>query len=208
MPDQYFDNAERWHAELAELRSILLAHGLQETLKWRQPCYMAHGRNVVILGGFKAACRLNFFDGASLDDPGQRLISPGENSRSGRFLAFTSVDQIRAERPAIDALIDAAVALAQQGRPAAPPPAAEPPRPQELLDALAADPQLATAFDALTPGRRRGYLLHFAGAKRSASRTARIERCRDRILAGKGLQDCICGHSKRMPRCDGSHKHH
>lgn len=204
-PNEWFLAADRWHAELRELRRIVLSCGLQETFKWRQPCYTAADRNIVILGSMKGHCVLTFFKGALVDDPSGLLEEGGPNSRAVRVLRCTSVDTILAVEPAIRALIASAVQVEQSGRKVEGPRAA-PELVAELRERLAADDAFRAAFDALTPGRRRAYALHFGQAKRAASRVARIDRCTPRILAGKGLDDCVCGLTRRPPGCDGSHR--
>ncbi len=203
--EDYFLRADKWPRELAELRRILLAGGLTETLKWRSPCYTYGGKNIAILGQLTAACTLGFFQGALLPDPAGLLVRPGENSRSVRNLPYTDVDAIREQEPHIGRFIRVAVQVAVSGRRVGAPKASQA-MPEELVAAFAADPGLQSAFASLTPGRQRGYLLHFTAAKRSATRCSRIEQSRPNILAGKGLHDCTCGLSQHLPRCDGSHK--
>ncbi|MCP9234636.1 DUF1801 domain-containing protein [Lewinella sp. JB7] len=205
--EAFFDPAKPWSAELSRLRAIVLASGLDETWKWRTPCYTDADRNVILLGRFKTNCTLTFFRGAVLSDPHGILLKPGANTRVPRLLRFTGTEEIDRLAPILRAYIEEAIAaeradLKPERR------SASPELPAELTARFTAQPALERSFAALTPGRRRAYLLHFSGAKQSATRTARIERCAPRILAGKGLNDCICGHSRRMPTCDGSHKYH
>lgn len=178
-----FRNAERWRDEAEALRRILLGTGLVEEVKWRIPCYTHGDRNICILQWMRGFLALLFFKGALLPDPDGLLERQGPNSRAGFRLRFTSVSEVaRAER-AITGFVEAAIRVEEAGLRVAPVPEAE--LPAELV----ADPELRAAFDRLTPGRRRGYLLHFGGARRPATRASRIERCRPRILAGKGLHD-------------------
>ena len=204
--------AEAWFAEprpfqtvLNAVRRVLLDLQLQETLKWRQPCYMVDGRNVAILGVRKEGCVLNLFQGAALEDPEGQLLSAGPNTRAARLLCFTSEQQVLEREGALRSLVAQAIALERAGRRVTLEPAADP-IPETLAQRFDADPELAAAFTALTPGRQRGYLLHFNGARRAETCAARIEQARERILAGKGRHDCVCGRSARMPRCDGAHQ--
>jgi uncharacterized protein YdeI (YjbR/CyaY-like superfamily) len=179
---------ERWHEELEELKRIARECDLTEEVKWRQPCFTLDGRNVLILGTLKDACIASFFKGALLKDPEGLLVKPGENSRFTRYLRFTSVDEVREREPIVKAYIREAVEAERAGL-TVDVGDDEPEPPEELVERLAQDPDLAAAWDALTPGRRRGYVIHVAGAKQPATRTARIDRQRDRILEGKGLHD-------------------
>jgi len=205
--EAWLDDQSRWGPQALEYRRIALACGLEEGIKWGQPCYMDRGKNVAIIAVFKADCGLTFFKGALVDDPKDLLVGVGPNARSGRIFRCSELDRIRAHEDDLRALIASAVANQRAGLKVPRPTAEELEPVEELTERLAADPVLAAAWEALTPGRRRGYLHHFSGAKRSATRAARIERVLPKILAGKGMQDCVCGRSKRPPRCDGSHKH-
>lgn len=179
----------RWHEERKAMRALLLRHGLTERVKWNKLCYEYDGSTVAILYGFKNDCAIGFFKGSLLDDPDSVLQSPGEHSRAMRRIHFTGVDEIVAKEALVDRYVTAAIALEQQGlrvdfedrEPLA--------VPDELRSALDEDAELARAFDDLTPGRQRGYVLHFSGAKQSSTRATRIQRSRARILEGKGLDD-------------------
>jgi uncharacterized protein YdeI (YjbR/CyaY-like superfamily) len=206
--DAYLTDQSSWQAEQAELVEILRETGLDEAIKWGQPMFMDNGKNIAIIGAFKDKAILSFIRGAILTDPAGVLQFAGENSRTTKFLAFTSLDEVRDRRALLEAYLAEAVALTRAGK-------RVPKRDPEdieyvdaLQDRMEEDPAFRRAFEALTPGRRRGYNIHVGGAKTHQARLARIERNLDRIFAGKGFQDCICGHSKRMPRCDGSHKNH
>lgn len=186
----YLRAAEPWGAELAELRRIVLACGLTEEVKWGAPCFTVDGRNVAILAPLKETCGLSFFAGALLDDPDGLLERPGPNSRSGRIARFTDVAGILRAEPALTALVRRAAELTRAGaRVDLAADRDEVMVPGELRERLAADGAFREAWEALTPGRRRGYLLHFGGAGRSATRVARIERHAARILDGKGMHD-------------------
>ncbi len=186
--DAFFAGSVRWHAELAALRAILRDTPLVEEWKWRSPCYTLDGDNVALLWAFRDDCRLGFFKGVLLKDPEGVLVAPGENSRSARSLNFTDVAGIARMEPVIRAYLAEAMANAAAGlKVDFPKDDLDPP--EELTAMLEADPDLLAAFDALTPGRRRGWILHFAQPKQSATRTARIEKAAPRILAGKGMHD-------------------
>lgn len=206
--DDYYDGLETWQDELRELRRIVLDLGLTEALKWRQPCYADNGSNVLILSCFKDAATVNFFKGSLLSDPAKVLVVPGENTVGGRFMRFTSVADIRKHEARIRAYVAEAVENERAGKTVDRSKRKELDNPEEMDAIFNDDPAFATAWDALTPGRQRGFLLQFTAAKRSATRTSRVLAARERVMAGKGPNDCICGHSKKMPRCDGSHKHH
>lgn len=177
----------RWGDELRALRSIVGESELVEALKWGAPCYTLDGKNVAALGAFVDGCRLSFFKGALIDDPGGALVAAGPNSRHTRYLAFSSLAEVEAQREAIAELLAKAIAVERAGLRV--PPAPEGELPEELASRLADDPALAAAFEALTPGRRRSHALHVAGAKQAATRARRAERCAQKILAGKGFNE-------------------
>lgn len=204
--DEHIANAKKWQPELRALRRILLDTELTEDFKWDQPCYTYDGANIILLGGFKDHCALMFCQGSVLKDPHGILKKPGEHTQAGRLIPFTSVRAITETEPVLKAYLEEAIAAEKAGLKPAFKTTPEP-MPEELETRLNKDPAFGEAFAALTPGRQRAYLLHFNAAKQSATRASRIEACKPRILAGKGIHDCICGHSKKMPSCDGSHKH-
>ena len=182
--------AEPWRDEIAELRRIVLECGLTEEVKWGAPCFTADGGNVVIIGVLNDYCCLSFFKGVLLKDPEGILQAPGENSRSGRLIPFTAVDQILAREATLKAYVDEAAGLERAGATVDFAKDREDlPVPAELQARFDEDPALRAAFEALTPGRRRGWILHFSGAKQSATRASRIEKAAPRILAGKGMHD-------------------
>jgi len=187
--DVFLARATAWAPEMAELRRIMLTHPLTETLKWRQPCYKTAQGNIGIVSCLKSAATINFFRGALLRDPSNLLVVPGPHSRSARFMKFTSVAQITAQEPHIHDFIAQAILLAETGQKVDMTQNRQVDIPPELDEAFAADPDFAQAFQALTPGRQRGYLIHFAGAKQSETRNRRIEKHRDRILDGLGMHD-------------------
>lgn len=187
--DAFLAKAKAWGPEMAALRQLLLAAGLEEEFKWHTPCYTHQGGNVVILATLKNHCWLAFFKGSVLEDPAGVLEKAGENSQGGRVMKFTSLDQIAAQTAVIGALLAAAMAAEAAGVQVEKRPAGDIDMPEELVAALEADPGFAEAFQALTPGRQRGWCLHFSGAKQSATRAARVEKARPLILAGKGMHD-------------------
>lgn len=204
--DTFLERAKKWREEMGALRSILLMTPLTEDLKWRMPCYTLGNKNVVMIAGFKDYCALSFFKGALLKDPKGILRKPGENTQSGRVIRFTSVQEINQLTPAIEAYLSEAIDIEKAGLKVDAPKERTLDYPEELQTLLNADPALNTAFEGLTPGRKRAYIMHIAAAKQSKTRIARIEKYVPRILDGKGMHDCTCGLSKRMPSCDGSHK--
>lgn len=176
---------EQWRAEIAALQKILSGFELSEECKWGKPCYTLDGKNVVIIQGFKDYCALGFFQGALLKDPERLLVQLGQ-VQAGRVMKFTSAAEIAAKTAIIEAYVREAMAAAKAGRKVETKPR-ELPVPEELEAKFRADPGFRRAFEALTPGRQRGYLFHFADAKQSATRTARIEKATAAILAGRGF---------------------
>ena len=185
--DAYIEASDKWPAEMAALRPILLGAGLAEQIKWRSPCYSHEGKNVAIIQEMNDFLALMFFKGALLDDPDGVLSEQGSNTRSARRVTFTSVEDVAGLAGAVRALVDEAVAAEELGLEVGPAP--ELVLVGELQDRLDADPALKAAFEALTPGRRREYNLHVSGAKQSKTREARIDRHTPKILKGKGLRD-------------------
>lgn len=202
----YFSDATQWPDEIRALRSIVLECGLDEEYKWKQPCYSFQGKNVVMIAQFKNYCTLSFFKGALLSDSEKWLVAPGPNSHHVRMLRFTDVETIQNNRAAIKAYIFEALEIEKAGEQVASTAKDSMEFPEELREKMDSDPYFAQAFGALTPGRQRGYILYFSGAKQAHTRRERIERYTDKILQGKGFHDCTCGLSKRFPTCDGSHK--
>lgn len=187
--DPWFAKPRTWQAEVRALRVIALGCGLVEERKWYQPCYTYAGGNVGVIADFKASCAFAFFKGTLMADLENVLEAPGEHSRAGRLMRFTSVEQVAEREATLRAYIAEAVEIEKSGRKVDFEIGRDMPLPDELARKFADDPVLKDAFDALTPGRRREYLLHFSGAKQSATRTARIERNVDRIMAGRGMRD-------------------
>jgi len=205
--DDYISNAKKWQSEIIQLRTLLLECGLTEEFKWRSPCYSFHGKNVVLIGSFAAFCALSFLKGTLLQDANGFLSSPGENSQAVRFFKFTSLAQIQELQPIIKNYIFEAIEIEKAGLKVNLKSNTELELVEELQIALNKNPTLKKAFEALTPGRQRGYNLYFSAPKQSKTRESRIENYTQRILDGKGFHDCVCGLSKKMPTCDGSHKY-
>src|SRR5262245_23214392 len=176
---------QRWQAEIAELQRILSGFDLREECKWGKPCYTMDGKNVVIIQGFKEYCALGFFQGALLKDPKKLLVQLGQ-VQAARVMKFTSIKEIAAKAATIKAYLREAMAAAKAGMKVETKPR-KIPVPAELKEKFRNDPQFRRAFEALTPGRQRGYLFHFAKAKQSGTRTARIERAMPAIFAGRGF---------------------
>jgi uncharacterized protein YdeI (YjbR/CyaY-like superfamily) len=179
----------RWGAEYAALRKLCLASGLNEELKWGQACYDLDGSNVVLIHGFKDYCALLFLQGALLKDPKGILIQQTANVQAARQIRFTSPGDINKQKTAIKAYLDAAIVIAKSGAKVRLKTTAQFDVPQEFQVRLDDDPKLAEAFHALTPGRQKAYLLHFSGAKQSATRASRVKKHEPRILKGLGLDD-------------------
>jgi uncharacterized protein YdeI (YjbR/CyaY-like superfamily) len=177
----------RWREPLAALRQIVREGALDEDFKWGKPCYLSGGHATVILFGFKDYCAVGFLRGALLKDPNGVLVAPGEHSQAMRQIRFTGAGEVRQLAPVVRAYVDEAVALERAGIKVDFKARAETPVPDELQARLDADPALKAAFDALTPGRRRSWLIHISGAKQPATRAARVEKAAPKILAGKGM---------------------
>jgi uncharacterized protein YdeI (YjbR/CyaY-like superfamily) len=187
--DGYLRKNKRWQQELQKLRAIILDSPLTEEVKWRVPCYTFQNSNVVLLGAFKEYCGLSFFKGALLKDAQGILKQPGENTQSARLIRFTKVREIAQMEPILKAYIAEAIEVEKAGLKVRFKKITEHKIPEELQKKLDEIPALKTAFKALTPGRQRAYLLFFSGAKQSKTREARVEKCMQQILNGKGLDD-------------------
>lgn len=204
--DEFLNKVTKWHDELVQLRAIVLECQLTEELKWGVPCYTFQKANIVLIHGFKEYCALLFMKGALLNDSDGILIQQTENVQGGRQIRFTSLEQIIEQEAILKAYIFEAIEVEKAGLKVALKPHADYDIPEEFQTKMDGDLALKTAFEGLTPGRQRAYILHFSGSKQAKTREARIENYTQRILMGKGLNDCVCGMSKRMPNCDGSHK--
>jgi len=179
----------RWRAEYAALRRLCLASGLNEELKWGQACYDVNGSNVVLIHGFKNYCALLFMKGALFKDPKSILIQQTKNVQAARQIRFASLSNINKQKATLKAYIEEAIAIEKSGAKVKMRSVAQFAVPEEFQKRLDDDAKLAEAFGALTPGRQKGYLLYFAGAKQSATRLARMEKHAPRILKGLGRDD-------------------
>ncbi|MBY0022723.1 uncharacterized protein YdeI (YjbR/CyaY-like superfamily) [Paenibacillus jamilae] len=187
--DVYLGKVNKWKAEMEKLRAIMLDCQLTEELKWGKPCYMFQNSNIAIIQGFKEHCALMFFKGALLKDPNGILIKPGEDTQAGRQIRFTNVEEIVEMDTILKAYIIEAVEVEKAGLKVDFKKNTELIFPEEFQAKLDENPALKTAFAALTPGRQRAYIMHFAAPKQSKTRESRIEKCMQDILAGKGLND-------------------
>jgi uncharacterized protein YdeI (YjbR/CyaY-like superfamily) len=178
-----------WETELALLRNTVQSCGLQEDCKWGMPVYTLNGKNVLMITAFKESCVLNFFKGVLLQDEAKLLESPGENSQSARFLRFTDPKKIKKIEKTIREYIFEAVEVEKTGLKPKVKSVSEYQIPEEFAAHLKKNKSLKAAFEALTPGRRKAYLLHFASAKQSATRESRIQKCIPDILKGKGWNE-------------------
>jgi uncharacterized protein YdeI (YjbR/CyaY-like superfamily) len=184
--DGYLRRAKKWREEMEKLRRISLDCGLTEDLKWGKPCYTFQNSNIVIIQGFKEFCALLFCKGALLKDPKGILKKFGW--QAARRIPFTNVREIVEMEPVLKAYINEAIEAEKAGLEVIYKKKPEP-VPKELQNKLDEIPALKTAFNALTPGRQRGYLLYFSAAKQSKTRESRVEKCTPQILKGKGLND-------------------
>ena len=187
--DFYFRKADQWQAEFQKLRTIILDCDLTEELKWGHPCYTLEGNNIVLMHGFKEYCALLFMKGALMQDPNGILVQQTENVQSARQIRFTSLQEIVALETALKAYVAEAVRVEKAGLKVEFKQPEDFPFPEEFIDKLEEVPGLQDAFEALTPGRQRGYLLYFSKAKQSKTRVSRIEKYVSHILDGKGIND-------------------
>jgi len=187
--DRYLSKAKQWREEFTELRRILLDCGLDEELKWGKPCYTFQYSNIVIVQGFKGYCALLFCKGALLKDANRILIQQTENVQAARQIRFTNVREIVGMESILKAYIREAIEAEKAGWEVVYKKTSEFKIPEELQNKLDTVPALKTAFNALTPGRQRGYLLFFSAAKQSKTRESRVKKCMRQILDGKGLDD-------------------
>jgi uncharacterized protein YdeI (YjbR/CyaY-like superfamily) len=187
--DFFFNNAKQWQEEFEQLRTIVLDCGLTEELKWGVPCYTYQNSNIVLIHGFKEYCAFLFHKGALLKDPVGILIQQTENVQAARQIRFTNIEEIVEMEHILKAYIQEAIEVEKAGLEVEYKETSEFNMPEEFQERLDASPDLKTAFEVLTPGRQRGYLLYFSGAKQSKTRAARVEKYIPQILAGKGLND-------------------
>jgi uncharacterized protein YdeI (YjbR/CyaY-like superfamily) len=186
--DVFISKAKKWQEELKKLRMIILDCQLTEELKWGKPCYTFQKSNLVIIIPLKESCALMFCKGALLNDAKGILIKPGENTQAGRWIKFTNVRQIVEMETVLKAIIYEAIEVEKAGLKVNFKRNPEP-VPEEFQNKLAEIPALKTAFDALTPGRQRAYILYFSAPKQSKTRESRVEKWLPQILNGKGLND-------------------
>ncbi|HEV7333496.1 MAG TPA: YdeI family protein [Flavisolibacter sp.] len=187
--DWFFTKATKWQDAYNELRMVVLDSELTEELKWGCPCYTFQKHNVVLIHGFKEYCALLFMKGALLTDSRKILVQQTENVQASRQIRFTSVDQVIKMTPVLKAYIKEAIDVEKAGLKVELKSTKEFNMPQEFQLVLEDMPELKTAFEGLTPGRQRGYLLYFSAPKQSKTRETRIEKYLDKILQGKGLDD-------------------
>jgi len=186
--DSVLRNQTKWREEFETLRTMILDYDFAEELKWGQPCYALQKKNVVLIHGFKEYCALMFFKGALLKDRRRILATPGQH-QAARQIRFTSVKEIVKMKPIVKAYIREAIDVEKAGLKVKMKKTADFRIPDEFQRKLDATPALKTAFNRLTPGRQRNYIYHFSQPKLSKTREARVEKCMQRILNGKGLAD-------------------
>lgn len=187
--DFYFEQSKKWQKEQQELRTIVLDCQLNEELKWGVPCYTFQNSNIVLIHEFKEYCALLFFKGALLNDTNGLLVQQSKNVQAARQIRFTNLKEITDQKALIKAHVYEAIEVEKAGLKVILKKTTEFEVADEFKMKLEQDPLLAKAFKALTPGRQRAYLLHFSSPKQSKTRETRIEKAREKILAGKGLID-------------------
>ncbi len=204
--DEFLGKAKKWQEELALLRMIILDCMLIEEFKWGQPCYTFENSNIVLIHGFKEYCAIMFFKGALLSDEKGILIQQTENVQSLRQIRFTNVKEIPKMKAILKTYIFESIEVEKAGLKVEMIKSTKLIFPKEFEQALVKNTSLKKAFEGLTPGRQRAYNLYFSAPKQSKTIETRIEKYTQQILKGKGLNDCTCGLSQKMPYCDGSHK--
>ena len=187
--DDFFEHAEIWQAEMKALRKVCQSTELEEAFKWKQPCYTFEGKNVCIIGAFKDYCVLSFFKGALLKDSAGILEKPGPNTRSGRIVKITSLSQVNKLKRTLSSYISEAIQLEKDGKEVDFGKNRKVDMPEVLVKKLNEDSAFKKAFEALTPGRKRGYLIYFSGSKNDTTILNRIEKYREKIMQGKGMHD-------------------
>ncbi len=187
--DFYFSKAKKWQEEIKKLRMIVLNCGLTEELKWGVPCYTYQDSNIVLIHVFKEYCALLFFKGALLKDAKGILVQQTKNVQAARQIRFTNVREIIKMVPIVKSYINEAIKVEKAGLKVDLKKTTEFTIPEELQNKLDEDPAFKTAFDALTPGRQRAYMLYFSAPKQSKTRESRVEKSMQQILDGKGLND-------------------
>jgi uncharacterized protein YdeI (YjbR/CyaY-like superfamily) len=202
----YLDGLQKWQVELTELRDIILECGLTEDYKWMRPCHNYKDKNIVLIHEFKNYCAILFHKGALLKDTENILVQQTEHTQSARQIRFSDISEIEALKSTIKEYIFEAIEVEKTGLKVKLKKTSDYKLPSELKQKFKENPNFEKAFKNLTPGRQRGYLWHFSKAKQAKTRLSRITENTEKIFKGKGLNDCICGLSKRLPNCDGSHK--
>ncbi|SCX88839.1 Uncharacterized conserved protein YdeI, YjbR/CyaY-like superfamily, DUF1801 family [Paenibacillus polysaccharolyticus] len=187
--DAYLSKIKTWKEESVKLREIILDCDLTEDYKWMHPCYTVNGKNVVLIHGFKEYCAIMFLKGSLLKDPHGILIQQTNNVQGGRQIRFTNLEQIIEQEEILKAYIIESIEVEQAGLKIEKKEIEQFAVPEELQQQFDADPAFQAAFEALTPGRQRAYLYHFSQPKQSKTKTARIEKCIQPIMEGKGLND-------------------
>lgn len=204
--DEFLSTAEKWKEEYEKLRNIVLDCELTEEFKWMHPCYTYEQKNILLIHGFKDYCALLFHKGVLLQDTHGILIQQTENVQAARQIRFTNVQEIDKMVTILKAYIHEAIEVEKAGLEVKMKEHKEFIIPEELQHKFDEMPTFKSAFKSLTPGRQRAYIFYFSQAKQSKTRASRIEKYTQKILDGKGLNDCTCGLSKKQPNCDGSHK--
>jgi uncharacterized protein YdeI (YjbR/CyaY-like superfamily) len=187
--DTFLSKAEKWREEFRKLRTIILDSGLTEEFKWGNPCYTFQNRNVVLIHGFKEYCAILFFKGALLRDAQGILVRQTENVQASRQIRFTNIREICDMEDTLKAYINEAIEIERSGQEVDFKKSTEYAIPEEFQKKLNGDPALKAAFEALTPGRQRAYILYFSEPKQSKTRESRIEKYTQQIFGGKGLND-------------------
>ena len=187
--DVFFKNEKRWRAELEELRAIALTTDLTEDLKWMHPCYTLDNANVFLLHGFKEYCAVLFMKGVLMKDPQGILIQQTANVQAGRQIRFTSLEEFIKLKKTIKSYMNEAIAIEESGGQVPVKKSQDCEVPQEIVAKLKKHPGLLVAFNKLSPGRRRAYVLHFTAAKQEKTVDSRIEKALPAILKGKGINE-------------------
>lgn len=187
--DQYINKNKNWQKELIKMREIVLGCKLEENLKWGVPCYTFQETNIVLIHDFKEYCAYLFFKGALMKDPEGILVQQTKNVQSARQIRFTDAKEITKMKTILKAYIQEAIQIEKSGQKVNFKKTEEFKIPEEFQNKLDEIPELKTAFEALTPGRQKAYLLHFAAPKQSKTRESRIEKSMQQIFKGKGLND-------------------
>lgn len=188
-PDSFFKDTKSWKKEFEILRKIALGSKLEEEIKWGQPCYTQNGQNVFLIHGFKEYCAILFFKGALMDDPNKILIQQTKNVQAARQIRFQSASEITKIKTVLKSYIKEAIQLELSGKKVEKKQTSAFEVPIEFKKRLDRNSKLKTAFESLTPGRQRAYLLYFSSAKRSETREQRIDKHQTHIINGKGIDD-------------------